>query len=269
MDTEPKTPPHPVLKRYYASEDERRQRVNALFDAAARDYDQIEHGMSFGRGRWYRRQALQRIGVAAGMHVLDVGCGTGVIAAEAIECMGSDGQVVALDPSRGMLGEARARNVLRVVQGVSESLPFADRSFDRLIMGYALRHVSDLGAAFREFHRVLRPGGTLLLLEIAMPQSRINQALLKFYLKYLVPTATRFFSRSRESSTLMSYYWETIESCVPPSVILDALVSAGFSRCQRQVGFGVFSDYTAIREDELGRPGSAPCYSTVEHGKSE
>lgn len=250
MDAELKTPPHPILKRFYASEDERRRRVNALFDAAARHYDWVEQGMSLGRGRWYRRRALRGIGLAAGMRVLDVGCGTGVIAREADKSVGPHGQVAALDPSRGMLGEARARGVLRVVQGVGEALPFADRSFDRLVMGYALRHVSDLGAAFREFHRVLKPGGALLLLEITMPRSRINQALLKLYLRHLVPPATRLFGRSREAGTLMAYYWETVERCVPPRVILDVLRGAGFARFHHRVEFGVFSEYTAARKEE-------------------
>jgi demethylmenaquinone methyltransferase/2-methoxy-6-polyprenyl-1,4-benzoquinol methylase len=69
----------------------------------------------------------------------------------------------------------------------AEQLPFAASSLDFLAMGYALRHVSNLLATFREFYRVLRPGGTVLVLEVAKPKKRLNQAFLSAYLGSVVP----------------------------------------------------------------------------------
>jgi demethylmenaquinone methyltransferase/2-methoxy-6-polyprenyl-1,4-benzoquinol methylase len=239
--------PHPLLHRYYQTEEQRRRRVDAWFDEAAGDYDWINQAMSFGSGARYRREALLRAGLAAGMSLLDAGSGTGVVAAQAQTIVGSRGRVVALDPSLGMLRQAARRGVRRRVRGLAEALPFPDGRFDMLSMGYALRHVADLRATFREYLRVLKLGGTLLLLEITPPSSRLAHRLLGLYLGRLVPLVARFGRGGRASRELMEYYWDTIEHCVPPSAILGALADAGFSRTGRHVEMGLFSEYRAVR----------------------
>jgi demethylmenaquinone methyltransferase / 2-methoxy-6-polyprenyl-1,4-benzoquinol methylase len=216
-----------------------------MFDATAPRYDRITGAMSFGSGVHYRRRALRKIGLSSGMSLLDVGCGTGVIAREAARLVGSHGFVVGLDPSLGMLRQARANEVQVAVQGLGESLPFSTQTFDALSMGYALRHVADLGVAFAEFRRVLKPGGVALLLEVTLPESTLGRALLKMYLKSIVPSLARTLGRSRDDELLMSYYWDTIEQCVPPETILDRLRAASFTRVQREVELGIFSMYLA------------------------
>lgn len=243
-------PPHQVLTEYYAEAARRRPYIDQLFDRSARHYDWINGLMSFGSGRRYRRQALLRAGLKPGMQVLDVGCGTGVIAALAADIVGVRGQVSALDPSAGMLAETAQRagttaGSINLVQGLGESLPFADARFDFLVMGYALRHVADLHQAFAEYRRVLKPGGRLLLLEISRPESRLGFVLLKAYLKHFIPRLTRLLRRSPEAQTLMVYYWATIEHCVEPATILAALHEAGLEQVDRRVELGIFSDYTA------------------------
>ncbi|HEV8578887.1 MAG TPA: class I SAM-dependent methyltransferase [Thermoanaerobaculia bacterium] len=240
-------PPHPLLARYYQSEEQRRRRVDAWFDEAASDYDWINRTMSFGAGGRYRREALLRAGLAAGMSLLDAGSGTGAVATQAQAIVGGHGFVVALDPSLGMLRQATVCGVRRRVRSFAESLPFSSACFEMLSMGYALRHVADLRTTFREYLRVLKPGGKLLLLEITPPSSWLSHALLKIYLGRLVPLLARFGHGGRASRELMEYYWETIENCVPPAVILGALVDAGFSRAERHVEMRIFSEYTAIR----------------------
>jgi demethylmenaquinone methyltransferase/2-methoxy-6-polyprenyl-1,4-benzoquinol methylase len=240
--------PHPTLTHWYADESGRLARVRRWFDSSASDYDRINALMSFGTGVWYRRSALLRLGLTPGARLLDVGSGTGVIAAAAQKLVGDAGLVVALDPSTGMLREARARGVLRIVPGRGERLPFADASFDALTMGYALRHVDDLDGALREYARVLRPGGRVLLLEITRPAGAFGLSLLRFYMRRLIPALTRLFQRGQDSDELMRYYWDTIEHCVPPQRILQALVDAGFSDTGRQVEFGMFSAYSGSRK---------------------
>lgn len=240
-------PPHPPLQRYYQSEAQRRRQVDAWFDEAATDYDWINQAMSFGAGHRYRREALLRAGLAEGMSLLDAGSGTGVVAAQAQKIVGSRGLVVALDPSLGMLRRASGRGVRRRVRGLAESLPFPGGRFDMLTMGYALRHVADLRTTFHEYLRVIKPGGKLLLLEITPPASRLSHALLKLYLGRLVPLLARFGHGGRASRELMEYYWDTIESCVPPAAILEALAGAGFRQPERHVEMGIFSEYSAIR----------------------
>lgn len=243
----PRLAPHPLLKSYYADEPGRKRRVNEMFDESAPHYDWITSAMSFGTGRWYRGDVLKRHGVTAGTRLLDVGSGTGVIAALGQEMVGPTGAVVAVDPSPGMLAEATKAGVRDTRIGRGEALPVGDGEFDILTMGYALRHVEDLVVTFREYKRALRPGGKVLLLEITRPEGRFQYHALKFYLKHVVPTVTRIVRRSAEAQRLMQYYWDTIEACVPPADIMAALSSAGFTDVKRHVLNGMFSEYSAIK----------------------
>lgn len=236
--------PHPVLKNYYKNEEERKERVKTLFNTSAVHYDWITDVMSFGSGRWYRQQALLRAGLKKGDQLVDVGAGTGVVSWLAQQIVGDEGQVVALDPSSGMLGEAVKLGVTHVTQGFGEALPFRENQFDMLTMGYALRHVEDLRDAFSEYFRVLDNGGKVLILEISRPRGKVLHFFLKIYLKYLVPLVTRLFRRSRDAQVLMQYYWDTIENCVDPDVIQSELKSAGFKNVKRHVVMGIFSEYS-------------------------
>jgi demethylmenaquinone methyltransferase/2-methoxy-6-polyprenyl-1,4-benzoquinol methylase len=133
------------------------------------------------------------------------------------------------------------------VQGTAERLPFADAQFDFVSLGFALRHVADLGGVFREFRRVLRPGGTVCLLEITPPEGAWSRQLLKFYLGYVVPLVSRAIARHADTPVLFRYFWDTIEACVPPAQVLEALERAGLSAARRHVQGGIFSEYTARR----------------------
>jgi demethylmenaquinone methyltransferase / 2-methoxy-6-polyprenyl-1,4-benzoquinol methylase len=239
--------PHPLLTRYYADENERRRQVNRWFDESAARYDFITEALSFGTGHRYRKEALLRAGLAEGMSMLDIACGTGVCAAHALDIVGARGLVVGLDPSMGMLHEARRRGVQRLVRAVAEALPLATGGFDLLNMGYALRHVTDLRATFSEYRRALKPGGKVLILEITPPRSRLSYRLLKLYLGRVVPLVARLGRGGRTARELLEYNWDTIENCVAPPVILEALEAAGFSRAGRHVEMGILSEYTAVR----------------------
>jgi demethylmenaquinone methyltransferase / 2-methoxy-6-polyprenyl-1,4-benzoquinol methylase len=112
-------------------------------------------------------------------------------------------------------------------------------------MGYALRHIADFGAAFREFMRVLVPGGRVCVLEITSPGSRIARLALKAYMHGIVPWMAKYLSSHRDTPQLMRYYWDTIEACASPSSILHDLREAGFVDVHRHVELGIFSEYCA------------------------
>src|SRR5688500_7295077 len=146
----PATEPHPPLTGYYGAEGQRAQYLQQLFDRTAGDYDRVERILGLGSGSWYRRQALARAGVGPGAAVLDVGCGAGLLAREALRLIGRSGRLVGVDPSPGMLAQAELPGV-ELLEGIAEDLPVPDGSFDFVTLGYALRHVADLQQAFGEF----------------------------------------------------------------------------------------------------------------------
>jgi demethylmenaquinone methyltransferase/2-methoxy-6-polyprenyl-1,4-benzoquinol methylase len=237
--------PHPVLRDYYAREEDRREYVQQIFDRTAGDYDRIERMMAFGSGGWYRHRALRTAGLEAGMSVLDIGTGTGLVARGAVKIVGDAALVTGVDPSAGMRDHAKVPTGVRLLAGRAESIPVEDASADFLSMGYALRHISDLSLAFREFHRVLKPGGRLCLLEITSPKGSVRRALLKIYMRGYVPIVSRALARHAGTPELMRYYWDTIEACASPAAIVTALSAAGFQDVQRHLEMGIFSEYRA------------------------
>ena len=238
--------PHPTLESYYPDEPSRRRFVRSIFDETASHYDWIIGFMSFGSGNWYRKDALTRAGLAEGETVLEVACGTGPVTRAAQQIVGKSGRVVGLDPSLGMIREMTRQAPTNAVLAIAEEIPFADETFGFLTMGYALRHVADLKATMAEYRRVLRPGGQLLILEISRPSSRLHYRFLRFYLKRVVPRIAGIGSRSRKARKLMEYYWDTIESCVPPETILSAMESSGLEEVRCEVVLGMFSEYRGV-----------------------
>lgn len=244
--------PHPPLTDYYRDEQERQGFVQDIFDRTAPDYDRIENLLALGSGPWYRRQALLRAGLQPGMSVLDVGVGTGLTAREAVAVVGAGTLVTGVDPSQGMMTNADLPAGVTLVEGRAEAIPLPDASFDFLSMGYALRHIGDFTAACAEFHRVLKPGAQLCLLEITRPESRTGRLLLKGYMRGMVPLLASLIGKRRETSQLWRYYWDTIESCASPEHIMATLESAGFSRVRCHVetrALSVLAEYQAVKPD--------------------
>ncbi len=239
--------PHPPLTEHYSSVDAKPAFVNRLFDAGAKHYDGVVDWGFLRSGAYYRRWVQQRHGLKPGMRVLDVACGTGLVAVGAAEILGGAQNITCLDPSEGMLGVARKKLAATFVQGRAEAMPFPDESFDFLTMGYALRHVLDLETTFREYRRVLKPGGKVLILEVTKPAGSFGNFFFRLYFGKIYPALTQLFTRSRDARDMMRYYWETMDACVPPASVLDALRAAGFTQVHRQKMGGIFSEYTAVK----------------------
>jgi demethylmenaquinone methyltransferase/2-methoxy-6-polyprenyl-1,4-benzoquinol methylase len=237
-------PPHPALHRYYARMEEKKSFVRGIFDENADDYNRMERIMALGSGPWYRRQALMRSGLKAGMRTLDVAVGTGLVSREAITIVGGTGKVLGLDLSFQMLKRAQSDLRMPLVQSMAERLPLATDTFDFLSMGYALRHMEDLDRTFREFWRVLKPGGTVCILEMTRPRRRVADMALRFYVRSMMPAVARLFMGNARVGTLWKYFWDTIQMCVPPEKVMEAMEGAGFVDVRRHIEIGIFSEYT-------------------------
>jgi demethylmenaquinone methyltransferase/2-methoxy-6-polyprenyl-1,4-benzoquinol methylase len=239
--------PHPPLTERYASTEAKPDYVNRLFDKGAAHYDGIVDWGFLRSGSGYRRWVQQRHGLRAGHQVLDVACGTGLVAVEAAKILGTAEGITCLDPSEGMLAEARKKLAARFIVGRAEAMPLPDNSFDFLTMGYALRHVTDLETTFREYQRVLKPGGKLLILEVTKPRGAVANFFFRVYFGRIYPALSGLFTRSRDAKDMMRYYWETMDACVPPETVLEALRSVGLTQVKRNTALGLFSEYTAVK----------------------
>ncbi len=240
--------PHAPLTAYYPDEAARAGFVKEMFDSTAEDYDRMEHILGFGTGVWYRGEALKRAGLQPGMRVVDVGAGTGLVTREAVAIVGDAALVTGVDPSDNMRANAKVPDGVQMLHGFAESIPLPDASCDFLSMGYALRHIGDLRTAFREFHRVLKPGGKVCLLEITCPESRWGKLLLKLYMKGWVPLLAPFLGHRHNTKKLWRYYWDTIEACLPPEQIVAELTAAGFKNARRHIdvrALSIFAEYQA------------------------
>ena len=237
--------PHRPLTEFYQTPEERSSYIARLFNQSAEHYDWLSSVLAFGSDRRYRRFALERAGLRKGMKMLDVATGTGLVARAALDMGIPPNDIVGVDPSSGMLAQNQKNVGVPLVQGRGESLPFPDGAFDFISMGYALRHVESLPLFFQELKRVLKPGGTVLLLEISRPESKVVLQFLGFYLNTVVPILSRLRTNRKEVRELMHYYWATIAECVPPKTIVEALKEVGFSSVEQRRFGPVLNDYVA------------------------
>ncbi len=210
--------------------------VREQFDRIAGAYDRANRVFSFGRDVAWRRRSVRRLGIRPGDRVLDVCGGTGDLALLAAARAGATGLAVVADISREMLLAGRERpRVRRPVPGRApirwlradaERLPFAPAAFDAVTAGFGIRNLADLDAGLREMHRVLRPGGRLLVLEFAVPPGRVFRRLYHFYSFRVMPLEGRLLYGD---SAPARYLVTSIRSFPAPAQVASRLRSAGFT----------------------------------------
>ena len=169
----------------------RRRHALSLFAPLGPSYDRVGAALSFGQDPRWRRFLVSRV-PADGGHVLDVATGTGLVADLLLR---RGHRVTGLDQSSDMLAVAHSRfgDRVELVQASAETLPFADASFDHLTVTYLLRYVDDPRTVLRELARVVRPGGTIAMLEFAVPR-RLCRPLWELYVRVGLPLAGRAIS---------------------------------------------------------------------------
>jgi len=170
---------------------ERRRHARALFAPLGPTYDRVGATLSFGQDPRWRRFLVSRLPADRG-HVLDVATGTGLVA-EALVARGF--RVTGLDQSAEMLALARKRfgDRVELVEASADALPFPDASFDHLTFTYLLRYVDDPAATMRELARVVRPGGTVAMLEFDVPRG-VWRPLWDLWVGIGLPVAGRLIS---------------------------------------------------------------------------
>lgn len=215
---------------------EKAKRVHSVFASVAGKYDVMNDLMSFGVHRLWKRFTLSLTGLKPGQQALDVAGGTGDLALGMLRQVGKEGRVVLSDINPSMLAVGRDRlldagfvgNVECLVAD-AERLPFADNSFDCLTIGFGLRNVTDKAAALRSMHRVLRPGGHLLVLEFSTPIAPGLKPLYDAYSFNVLPTLGRLVAGDRDS---YRYLAESIRMHPDQETLLEMLRSAGFAQAR-------------------------------------
>jgi demethylmenaquinone methyltransferase/2-methoxy-6-polyprenyl-1,4-benzoquinol methylase len=191
--------------------------------------------MSVGIHRLWKRLAIELAGVRPGYRVLDLAAGTGDLTRQLAARVGADGTVVSADINAAMLGIGRDRLLDRgvaghvtYVQADAECLPFAADSFDLVTIGFGLRNVTDKARALASMHRVLKPGGRLLVLEFSRPTLPLAARLYDQYSFKVLPLFGRLVARDEQS---YRYLAESIRMHPDQRTLQTLMEDAGFARC--------------------------------------
>ena len=172
-----------------------KEKIQQMFDGIAPDYDRLNHLMSLGVDRSWRRRALREI-ITPGQpqQLLDIACGTGDFALAQARRMHPDSHITGLDLSEGMLAVMREKVAkaglegrISCEQGDSEAMRFSDGSFDCATIAFGIRNFSHREAALEEILRVLKPGGRLVILELSVPENRLLRWAYNLYFMHFVP----------------------------------------------------------------------------------
>jgi len=215
---------------------EKAKRVRAVFASVADRYDVMNDLMSFGAHRLWKRFALSLTGLRPGQHALDVAGGTGDLARGLLRQVGKEGRVVLSDVNPRMLEVGRDRLLdkgfvanLQCIVADAERLPFRDDSFDCVTIGFGLRNVTDKAAALAAMHRVLKPGGQLLVLEFSAPVAPGLKPLYDAYSFGVLPMLGRLVAQDAAS---YRYLAESIRMHPNQETLLGMLQSAGFAQAR-------------------------------------
>ncbi|SMF96090.1 demethylmenaquinone methyltransferase / 2-methoxy-6-polyprenyl-1,4-benzoquinol methylase [Methylomagnum ishizawai] len=215
---------------------EKAKLVRSVFDSVAGKYDLMNDLMSMGIHRIWKRIALQLSHVRYGEKVLDLAGGTGDMTALFRERVGDKGRVILSDINAEMLKRGRDRLIDDgVAEGVdyaqidAEKLPFPDNAFDCVCIAFGLRNVTHKDEALKSMHRVLKPGGRLIVLEFSEAQGALFKKTYDLYSFKLLPLIGKLVAGDEES---YRYLAESIRMHPNQETLKGMMVEAGFERCE-------------------------------------
>lgn len=206
--------------------------VQEMFSRIAPRYDLMNRLMTAGQDVRWRAEVIRRARLHPEARLLDLGTGTGDLALEARRRQ-PGGRVVAADFTLEMMRVGRQRPEARVVEWAGAdalALPFPEGVFDAVVSGFLMRNVADLPRALHEQHRVLKPGGRIVILDTTQPGENWLAPLLRFHLNVVVPTLGRLVAGDGEAYT---YLPDSTAQFLQAETLSALMVQAGF----RQVGF--------------------------------
>jgi demethylmenaquinone methyltransferase / 2-methoxy-6-polyprenyl-1,4-benzoquinol methylase len=224
----------------------KKQQVATMFDNISHRYDFLNHFLSLGIDKYWRRRAISMLRPYQPKLILDVATGTGDFAIEALAVQPD--KIIGVDISKGMLEVGRKKiaqknlsNKIELRDGDSEKLPFENNFFDASIVAYGVRNFENLEKGLADMYRVIKPGGVVLILEFSKPKQFPIKQGFNFYFKHILPSIGKMVSKD---SSAYTYLPESVQEFPDGDKFLAILEKVGFksTKCIT-LAFGISSIY--------------------------
>jgi demethylmenaquinone methyltransferase/2-methoxy-6-polyprenyl-1,4-benzoquinol methylase len=236
----------------YEQDAEKKQQVSKMFNNISGKYDFLNHFLSAGIDRRWRKKAIAALKEIQPKIILDVATGTGDLALEAQKqlnpekIIGIDIAVKMLDIGRGKIKKKGLAEIMTLEEGDSENLPFEDNSFDAVIVAFGVRNFANVEKGLQEMTRVLRPGGKCVILEFSKPKVFPIKQLYNFYFSSILPGIGRMTSKDKKA---YAYLYESVQAFPEGKVFEELLQKIGLKNttCEA-LTMGICSIYTGIKQ---------------------
>ncbi|HWR99904.1 MAG TPA: bifunctional demethylmenaquinone methyltransferase/2-methoxy-6-polyprenyl-1,4-benzoquinol methylase UbiE [Prolixibacteraceae bacterium] len=234
------------IKPYRDSDAGKKQQIATMFDRIAPKYDFLNHTLSFGIDKIWRRKAIRLISGNSPETILDVATGTGDFAIAALKSGAS--KITGIDISKEMVAVGREKirklgleGQIELLTGDSEAIKFRDNSFDAVTVAFGVRNFENLGHGLDELFRVLKPGGTLCVLEFSKPRQPLIKFGYNFYSRNLMPWIGRMISGDPAAYT---YLPESVEGFPDGEKFITFMKESGFNQIREyRLTFGIATIY--------------------------
>lgn len=211
----------------------KKEHIEAMFNDIAPTYDKLNHILSLGVDKIWRRKAVNRLIKKRPQVILDIACGTGDSSIAIVKACRKYGipKVTGLDLSEGMLRVARQKvmrqgfDTINFQQADALHLPFEEESVDAVFIAFGIRNFEERPGTLREIRRVLRPGGRLVIVELSVPQPKLVRALYNLYFLHLLPFIGRVISGNKSA---YHYLPESVLHFPKPTEFLETIRNCGF-----------------------------------------
>ena len=229
-----------------------KEKIREMFDSVAPSYDRLNHIMSLGIDRCWRRRALRETVDGTEQRILDVACGTGDSTIAAARSAGTGSRVTGVDISEGMMSmvmekacKAGVQDRIKLLCADAEALPFPDGTFHRVTCEFGIRNFEHKELGLKEFHRVLNPGGKAVILELSVPRGRFLRWMYDLYFLHILPLIGGLISGNRKA---YKYLPASVHAFPAPEAFCEMMAAAGFRDVRhRSLTFGLCRLYTGVK----------------------
>ena len=235
-----------TVKPYNKENTSKKEEVAEMFDNISVKYDFLNHFLSLGIDKIWRKKAVKILGKVKPKVILDMATGTGDFAIESLKL--NPTKIVGVDLSNGMLEVGRKKmikknidHIIEMHQGDSENLNFETNTFDGFTVGFGVRNFQDLSKGLSELLRVLRPGGIGVILEFSKPKKFPVKQYYKFHSKYIIPSIGKMISKDKAAYT---YLPESVQAFPEGEAFKKIMAEVGFNKIDAKlVGGGIATIY--------------------------